>query len=110
MEVWACFRPVFFFFFLVHVLWKCWHRAKNRIRDTVRSDLGTTTLKTSRKVVLDNPSVYVSVCVLLSLFPRTLMGVRLNQSSWIFTGMLGYMGHCVVPSFEAIRQPVDKIN
>jgi len=48
----------------------------------IRPDLGCTTLKTSRKVVLDNPSVCLSVrpSVLLSLFPRALTGVRVNRS------------------------------
>jgi len=83
----------------------------------IRPDLGCTTPKTSRKVVLDNPSVCLSVCpsvsvllsVLLSLFPRALTGVRFNRSSWNFRGMFGYMGHCAVPIFEAIREPVYKI-
>ena len=39
----------------------------------IRPDLGYKTLKTSIKVVLNNPSVRPSV--LLSLFPRTLTGV-----------------------------------
>jgi len=47
--------------------------------------------------------------VLLSLFPRALTGVRFNRSSWNFGGMFGYMGHCAVPIFEAIREPVYKI-
>jgi len=52
----------------------------------IRPNLGCTTPK-SRKVVLDNPSVCVSVClsgrlsVFLSLFPRALTGVRFNRSS-----------------------------
>ena len=69
----------------------------------IRPDLGCTTLKTSRKVVLDNPSV----C--LSLFPRALTCVRVNRSSWNFSGMFGYMGRCAVLIFEAIRKPVYKI-
>jgi len=73
----------------------------------IRPDLGCTTLKTSRKVVLDNPPVCLSV--LLSLFPRALTGVRFHRSSWNFRGMFGYMGHCAVPIFEAIREPVYKI-
>jgi len=57
------------------------------------------------------PSVRLSVwpSVLLSLFPRALTGVRFNRSSWNFTSMFGYMGHCAVPVFEAIREPVYKI-
>ena len=61
----------------------------------IRPDLGCTTPKTARKVVLDNPSVCLCVClsvclsgrlsvwpsVLLSLFPRALTGVRFNRSS-----------------------------
>jgi len=45
----------------------------------IRPDLGCT--KTSRKVVLDNPSVCVCLSVLLSLFRRALTGIRLNRSS-----------------------------
>ena len=50
----------------------------------IRPDLGCTTPKTARKVVLDNPSVCLSVwpSVLLSLFPRALTGVRFNPVSY----------------------------
>jgi len=94
--------------FLLPCQWKYWHRAKNRLRD-----------KTGFRMY--NPqnveksgfgqSVCVSVClsVLLSLFPRALTGVRFNRSSRNFRGMFGYMGHCAVPIFEAIRDPVYKI-
>jgi len=40
----------------------------------IRPDLGCTALKTSRKVILDNPSVCLSVS-------RDLTGVRVNRSS-----------------------------
>jgi len=48
----------------------------------IRPDLGCTTPKTSRKVVLDNPSVCLSgrLSVLLSLFPRALTGVFYSSS------------------------------
>ena len=77
----------------------------------IRPDLGCTTLKTSRKVVLDNPSVCLSVwpSVLLSLFLQAPTGVRFNRSIWNFRGIFGYMWHCTVPIFEAIREPVYKI-
>jgi len=111
MEVLACFRPGFFYYF--HVNGSI--GIVQKIGFEIRPDLGCTTLKTSRKVVLENPSVCLSVCVsvcpsvLLSLFPRALTGLRFNRSSWNFRDMFGYMGHCAVPIFEAIREPVYKI-
>jgi len=59
----------------------------------------------------ENKIKCLSVCpsVLLSLFPRALTGVRVKRSNWNFRGMFGYMGHCVVPIFEAIREPINKI-
>ena len=88
-----------------------------KIEFEIRPNLGCATLKTSRKVVLENPSVCLCLSVrpsvwpsvLLSLFPRALTGVRVNQSSWNFGGMFGYIGHCAVLIFKAIRQPVYKI-
>jgi len=46
-----------------------------------------TTFKTSRKVVLDNPSVSVRD---LAFVMRTLTGVRFNSSIWNFRGMFVY--------------------
>ena len=90
-----------------------------------KPDLGCTTIKKLRKVVLDNPSVCVCVCVCLSVsvclsdclsdclsvclclsaclavaFLAALTGVSVNRSSWNFRGMLSYMGHCVVSIFD----------
>jgi len=100
----GCVLMSFFSFLLFPCQWKYWHRAKNRLRD-----------KTGFRMY--NPqnveksgfgrSVCVSVC--LSLFPRALTSVRFNRSSWNFRGMFGYIGHCAVPIFEAIREPVYKI-
>jgi len=42
----------------------------------IRPDLGCTTIKTSRKVVLT-----IGVSVLMSLFLRALTGVRVNRSN-----------------------------
>jgi len=78
-----------------------------KIQFEIRPGLGCTTFKTSRKVVLDNPSVCLSV--LLYPFPQALTGVRVNRSSSNFRGMFGYIGHCEVSIFVAIRQPVYKI-
>jgi len=63
----------------------------------ITPDLGCTTLKTSKEVGLDNPSVCLpvclsvcpsvrlsgclTVCLAMSLFPRALTGVRVNRSS-----------------------------
>ena len=97
-------------FVLLPCQWKYWHRAK--IDFEMRPHLGCATLKISRKMVFDNPSVCLSVrpSVLLSLFPRALTaGVRVNRSIWNFRGMFGYMGLCVVPIFEAIHEPFYKI-
>jgi len=80
-----CFLPSFYF----HVNGSI--GIVQKIEFEIRPDLGCTTPETSRKVVLDNPSVCLSVClsvrlsvwpsVLLSLFPRALTGVRFNRSS-----------------------------
>ena len=100
--------------------WKYWHRAKNRLRD--KTGFGMYNPQNVEKSGFGQ-SVCVSVClsvrlsvclsgrlsVLLSLFPRALTGVRFNRWSWTFRGMFGYMGHCAVPIFEAIREPVYKI-
>ena len=75
----------------------------------IRPDLGCTTLKTSRKVVLDNPSVCLSVCLAVAFPASYLTGVRFNRSSCNFRGMFGYMGHCAALFFEAICEPVCKI-
>jgi len=48
----------------------------HKIEFEIRPDFGCTDLKTSRKVVLDNPSVCLAVA-----FPRALTGVRVNRSS-----------------------------
>ena len=80
------------FFFLIIIIIYYFHvngsiGIVQKIDFEIRPDLGCTTPKTSRKVVLDDPSVCLSVClsgrlsVLLSLFPRALTGVRLNRSS-----------------------------
>ena len=54
-------------------------------------------------------SVLLSVCLAVAFPASSLTGVRLNRSSWNFRGMSGYIGHCAVPIFEAIREPVYKI-
>ena len=96
--------------------WKYWHRAKNRLRD--KTGFGMYSPQNVEKSGFGQSvclSVRLSVClsvlpsVLLSLFPRALTGVRFKRSSWNFRGMFGYMGHCAVPIFEAIREPVYKI-
>jgi len=74
----------------------------------IRPDLGCTTIETSNKVVL-TVRICVRLSVFLSLFTRTLTGVRVNRSSINLKGMFGYMGHCVVSIFVAIRQPVYEI-
>jgi len=79
-----------------------------KIEFEIRSDLGCTTFKTSRKVVLNNPPVCVSVCLAVA-FPANSHGRKINRSSRNFGGMFGYMGHCVVAIFVAIRQSVCKI-
>jgi len=52
-------------------------------------------------------SIYLSVCLAVS-FSANSHGRRVNRSSWNFRGN-GYIWHCVVSIFEAIRLPVYKI-
>ena len=105
-------RENYFSYFLLPCQWRYWHRAKNWLRD--KTGFGMHNPQNAEKSGFGQ-SVCVSVClssclsVWLSLFPRALTGVRLNRSSWNFRGMFGYMGHCAVPIFEAIREPVYKI-
>jgi len=96
--------------------WKYWHRAKYRLRD--KTEFGMYNPQNVEKSGFGQSvcaSICLSVClsfclsVLLSLFPRALTGVRFNRSSWNFKGMFGYMGHCTVPIFKAVCEPVYKI-
>jgi len=41
--------------------------------------------------------------------PETGLNELAARSSWNFRGMFGYMVNCVVPVFEAIREPVYKV-
>jgi len=47
----------------------------------IRPDLGCTTPKTARKVVLDNPSVCVCLSVCLSVWPSVRLAVAFPASS-----------------------------
>ena len=68
----SLFQP--FYFMSMEVLASC-----KKIDFKMRPDLGCATLKASRKVDLDNPSVCLSVCLSCCRFsPRALTGVRVN--------------------------------
>ena len=73
----------------------------------MRPDVGCTTFKTSRIVVLDNPSVSVSpsCCCLFRELSRA-NGLTEGVET---LGACSNMGHGVVFIFEAIRQPVYNI-
>ena len=79
----------------------------------IKPDLGCTACKTSRKVVLDNPSLCVCVCrhvcLAVAFAANSLKGVSFKRSHGNLRGMFCYTGHCVVTVFLAIREPVHKI-
>jgi len=67
--------------------WHYWHRAKNRVWD--KTGFGIYNLQNVQKIGFGQP---VCLSVLLSFFPRTLTGVRVDRSSWNFRGMFGLYG------------------
>ena len=92
-----------------------------KIEFEIRTGLGCTTIETSRKVVLDSPSVCVRVCLCVSAresdCPSVGLAVAFSANSHGCKGkpieikrcMFGHIRQCVVSIFVSICPPIFKI-